>query len=188
MYTGSVDLQDRDLQRDFRGEKFCNKKQAAIKVHPVNVFLNSSHKRPALGLTFDEQRRKCEQEGADMGAGMGGGFERVILLVRDPYPAIFSEYQRAQTKKHTGTLSVDNFDVLDWVEAATKAAKDYEASWTRKLAPMLKKFPPTNVLVIKYEDLTLDDETKYGTLERMAEFANQGLRECNRYFFFLHVP
>ncbi len=93
VYTGSV-YNDAKLLEPLPGEFTCNWKVSAIKVHP--------HTHPFRELNsgdFRSDNMKCKK-------GNVHKFKRAILLIRNPYDSIWSEYQRRITQSHVDGYSL----------------------------------------------------------------------------------
>ena len=57
-------------------------------------------------------------------------FEKAVLLLRDPYNSIWSEFQRRMSGSHVGGISRDTFDVMLWLANACNLANRYLEMWT----------------------------------------------------------
>jgi hypothetical protein len=82
VYTGSV-YNDPTLLKALPGEYKCNWEVSVVKVHP--------HTHPFEGLRtgkFFSDSGKCKSGGIN---NAGKGFDKAILLIRDPYDSIWSE-------------------------------------------------------------------------------------------------
>lgn len=95
--TGSV-YNDAKLLKALPGEFKCNYEVSVVKVHP--------HTHPFEGLRtgkFNSDAEKCKK-------GKIKGFQKAILLIRDPFDSIWSEYQRRVTQSHVIGLKKSEFD------------------------------------------------------------------------------
>jgi len=80
VYSGSI-YSDETLKPLLPAEFVCSTKNSVIKAHP--------HTHPAedlISLGFQSDQEKCSRGGVKR-------FERAILLIRDPFDSIWSEYQ-----------------------------------------------------------------------------------------------
>lgn len=93
-------------------------KVSAIKVHP--------HTHGFEGLrsgTFSSDDNKCKIGGVKK-------FERAILLIRDPFDSIWSEYQRRLTQSHVAGIPKKTFNWHRWqANAAALSHKYLEVLW-----------------------------------------------------------
>lgn len=101
MYTGSV-YNDGTLMERLPGERVCNKSVSVIKVHP-----HTHSFRELNSGSFRSDDQKCEQSGIRK-------FNRAVLLLRNPYDAIWSEYQRLLSGSHVNGIKAESFDWNRW--------------------------------------------------------------------------
>jgi hypothetical protein len=156
IYTGSV-YNDKSLLHSLPGEFTCNSQVSAIKIHP--------HTHPFEGLrtgNFHSDATKCKRGGIDR-------IRRAILLVRDPFDSIWSEYQRRITQSHVGGVLKANFDWPRWQANAAALSHQYHLMWAVHHAGIEKHFAPKDILYLKYEDLK-NRATRVATLQRVADF------------------
>jgi len=52
-------------------------------------------------------------------------FSRVIVLLRDPYDTVFTQYERIQTQSDVGRLHISQFDEYNWQEWASYLSHQY---------------------------------------------------------------
>jgi hypothetical protein len=156
IFTGSV-YNDRTLIDTLPGEFTCDRRVSVIKVHPhTHSFseLDSGH--------FASDDHKCEK-------GNVRRFERAILLIRNPFDSIWSEYQRRITQSHVQGIMRRGFDWPRWQANAAHLSIRYHEMITRHYAGIERKFPPQNVLYIKYE-LLKNKSTRITELKKITEF------------------
>jgi hypothetical protein len=108
--------------------------------------------------------------------GYVSGFKRVLFLVRNPYRAIFAEFQRSQTVGHAQALDMNHFDQIRnnyWPQVAMNAAKMFEITWKEKILPTLRTLQNfkdyERVMILKYEDLT-NKETRASVVLKVLKF------------------
>ena len=158
IYTGSV-YNDKTLREPLPGEFTCDWSVSVVKAHPHTHSIE-----PLLGLggKFNSDQQKCFRGGVHK-------FERAILLIRNPFDSIWSEYQRRLTQSHTGGIHRNGFDWVRWqANAATLSHLYYEMN-NRHYSTIFKKLNKANVLVIKYEDL-YNKTTRVETLDKVIRF------------------
>jgi hypothetical protein len=87
IYSGAVYNDDKLLEA-LPGEFTCNHRVSVVKVHP------HTHGFEELRTgTFNSDNNKCKK-------GEVQRFKRAILLIRNPFDSIWSEFQRRVTKSH----------------------------------------------------------------------------------------
>jgi hypothetical protein len=141
------------------GEFTCNWLVSAIKVHP------HTHSFQELDSgNFNSDNGKCKK-------GNVKKFEKAILLIRNPYDSIWSEFQRRLTQSHVGGVEKKNFDWHRWQANAASLSHNYFEMWTVHHFGIEKKFKKKNILYVKYEDLK-NKKTRIDTLKNIVEFLN----------------
>jgi hypothetical protein len=73
-----------------------------IKVHPF------THPFAALKIGVSSSERKCA-------LGAVKKFTRAVLLVRDPYDAIWKEYSRQKTGSHVLKIQKGKLNLMEWL-------------------------------------------------------------------------
>ena len=140
IYSGSV-YNDKSLLEALPGEFTCNFQVSVIKVHP--------HTHPGMELvdgTFTSDDHKCIRSNMRK-------FKRALLLVRDPFDSIWSEYQRRVTQNHVLGINNDNFDWYRWTANAANLATGYYEMWAYHYAAIERKLRQKDILFLRYEDL-----------------------------------
>lgn len=139
VYTGAM-LDDQRLVAALPGQERCDSTVIAVKAHPV-------HFKP-IHLLSGRVTNKCRTQG-----GLKQGFERFILLYRDPFAAIWSEYQRKLNKgdhskeAREGRFHEDHFSAVAvrWAEEYVEMLEDFKS--------VEKRLPSRDIMKVKYEDL-----------------------------------
>jgi hypothetical protein len=135
-FTGSVDVNDKELMSRMPGESVCDPRVALIKGHPSDLKLGTY----CAGRVGGAGGTASALAGAGAGAGSGGGggtigrparrtggtcvynternqakkcrlggiayFSRFVYVVRDPYKAMLADFQRHITGSHIGSVSI----------------------------------------------------------------------------------
>ena len=112
IYTGSV-YNDISLLATLPGEYTCNKSVSVIKVHPHT---HSFHELNSGSFQSDDY--KCIKSHVTR-------FNRAVLLIRNPYDAIWSEYQRLVSRSHVEGVQKANFDWSRWHANAADLSHAY---------------------------------------------------------------
>ena len=156
IYTGSV-YNDKSLLHALPGEFTCNKQVSVIKIHP------HTHTFESLRTgRFQSDARKCQRGGIDK-------IRRAILLIRDPFDSIWSEFQRRITQSHVGGIQKSNFNWPRWQANAASLSHQYNIMWAIHHTGIEKHFSKENILYIKYEDLK-NKSTRVDTMQRVVDF------------------
>ena len=80
-------------------------------------------------------------------------FERAILLIRNPYDAIWADYQRFLSHSHSGRISIAAFNWQQWLRYSLQEVQEYVQMWTNDYAKIKLHFKPTDYMFLKYEQL-----------------------------------
>ena len=96
-------------------------------------------------------------------------FKRAILLVRDPFDSIWSEYQRRITQSHVMGIPTDHMDWKRWQANAANMANTYYNMWNVHYMYMERNMQPEDILYLKYEDLK-NKHTRVSALSHVAQF------------------
>ena len=162
--TGSV-YNDPSLKRIFKAEGMHGRRDlVAIKVHPNVKGYDAERVQNTFGATTP-----------------------MILVVRDPFRAIWSEGQRRITRSlrhihnflgkggiHTLSLTRNWLSNKNnwgkWVQLAKRMATDYHAMWMH-YDTLIQRGAPH--VFIPYEDLT-DETRRHGALDDMLQFIGHG--------------
>jgi len=108
---------DKSLLEALPGEFTCNHQVSVIKIHP------HTHTFSQLRSTrFNSDAEKCSR-------GNIKSIDRAILLIRNPFDSIWSEYQRRVTQDHVGGVHRDSFDWSRWQANAANLAHQYNLMW-----------------------------------------------------------
>ncbi|KAJ1428894.1 hypothetical protein B484DRAFT_449636 [Ochromonadaceae sp. CCMP2298] len=148
VYSGSMDTTDFEYKETkiFGGERFCGLRMVMLRSHPHFFdFLNGK-----LRFRHNPQRDKCKK-------GLIREMKRIILLVRNPYDALWSNYQLLHHLSHAEYLTTSTFNEQDWGSLVPHMAMQFNSEFHTVVLPVLETFQPADVTVIKYEDL-LDPE------------------------------
>lgn len=162
-YTGSI-YDDPVLKDALRGESTCGLRTVAIKGHTADFIIDEKNKQ--LRFRHSKYRNKCRK-------GVIYGFKKIILVVRDPYRALFSEYQRHATHDHAASVVVNKrFKPSRWYFTAMNTSQILKEDTDTLVLPILKHFTPENLMVVKYEELV--NKTKQldilGAMTKFTDF------------------
>jgi hypothetical protein len=141
-YSGSV-YGDESLLAEMPGDYECSKRVAIIKAHPTTH--DNEDLRRGNRVPFNHRCKTIKH------------FDKAIMVIRNPYDAIWSDHNRKITKSHVGKIKKNNFDRKVWVKNALRLAYKYEAMWSKSYDPFTQNKDPDQFLIIKYEDLVNPD-------------------------------
>jgi len=156
IYSGSV-YDDKTLLEALPGEFTCNWQVSVVKVHPHTHPFEELHSGK-----FVSDHNKCKKGGVKR-------FERAVLLIRNPFDSIWSEYQRRLTQSHVEGVRRKNFDWSRWQANAAAMSNSYHKMWSVQYAGIEAAFEKQNILYIRYEDLK-DKSKRVETLAKVARF------------------
>lgn len=156
-YTGSM-YEDKYLVKTFQQEKAsCSSKLLAIKAHPHLQHISDFHQNQttdnsiSLPYVYRNLPKKCQH------TDISTFLDKVIFLVRNPFDAIWSEFQRRATNgQHNRVLQYSNDKIfqslqLQWKHVVEDLMEKYVDMMTRDYVEVqqhARKF-----IVIRYEDL-----------------------------------
>ncbi len=161
VYTGSV-YNDPKLLGPLPGEFTCNWKVSAVKVHPhTHPFRELNRYVVAFSLPhslyslthslahsgdFKSDNLKCKK-------GNVHKFKRAILLIRNPFDSIWSEYQRRVTQSHVEGIKKAVFNWHRWQANAAAMSNEYYAMWRDHYVGIEQAYAKEDILYVRYEDL-----------------------------------
>jgi len=80
-------------------------------------------------------------------------FKRAILLIRNPFDSIWSEYQRRVTQSHVEGIKKSVFNWHRWQANAAAMSNEYYAMWKDHYVGIEQTYAKEDILYIRYEDL-----------------------------------
>jgi hypothetical protein len=165
IYTGSL-YDDQSLLRTLPGEAFCNQRVSVVKAHPdythaLKLFPRYSKK----GKDHGNSQAKC------LKGNITSNFHRAIVLVRNPYDAIWSDYLRRISRSHAGGIPISQFqqEHAKWKEISLTLAKEFSKSVSEEFGFVEKTLPISDRMVIRYEDLR-NSSLQVAVLYKVNEF------------------
>lgn len=98
-------------------------------------------------------------------------FHRVVMLIRNPFDAIWSEFQREHSdkKNHTGVISHDRFDQAVWRRRSGRLGSFYKGMLQSEYPGIERMYGKGNYMYVRYEDL-LQAELREGILTKLIAF------------------
>lgn len=159
-YTGSMGMDDFEYLGDggFVGERSCGLRLSALRAHPHFFdFLNGK-----LRFAHNNQRDKCKR-------GLVREMKKIIMLVRNPYDALWSYYQLLTSLTHKDYLTTESFEPSNWLYLAPIMAAYWDSEYYRVVKPTFETFLPEDIMTIKYEDLTQPDKRE-AALKNLLKF------------------
>jgi hypothetical protein len=155
-----------------RGEGRCDEKVAAIKVHSHTHGYKTGEKPLIRGISDP-----CAN-------GIVRSVRRAVILVRNPYHAIWSSYQIKRSRGYlTERIQREQFDKISWIEYAMKSAIDYAALWNH-YHHMKRSLGINHILVIKYEVLE-SKGFQMKELSKLLKFMGHSVSENRKQCAFL---
>lgn len=159
-HTGSMGTDDFEYLGDggFVGERSCGLRLAALRAHPH--FFDFLNGKLRFGHNF--QRDKCKR-------GLVREMKRMIVLVRNPYDALWSYYQLLTSLTHKDYVTTETFEPANWLYMAPIMAAYWNSEYYRIVKPIFETFLPEDVTTIKYEDL-LNPAKQVSTMQALLQF------------------
>jgi hypothetical protein len=108
-------------------------------------------------------------------AGVIRGFQKTILIVRDPFVTLWHEYIRAGNISVTALLQGNiTIDKADWNQAIPKLVEKYSREKLNDQVAyrsLMEIFPPENALIVSYESLVYSQQ-KLDVLRDLLAFGH----------------
>jgi len=143
-FSGSMEINDKEYQGHFPGERFCGIRHSVIKAHPQD-FLPYLKDKP-IQFKHKMQENKCKR-------GMITNFTYIIFVIRNPADAIWSQYQLLTNHSHVGRIHKSQFNESSWNAFVAKTALDWSMQWTNFVYPLITNTPAENIHILKYEEI-----------------------------------
>jgi hypothetical protein len=134
---------DESLLAEMPGEYECSRRVAIIKAHPTTH--DYSDLQRGNRIPFNHRCKTIKH------------FDKAIMVIRNPYDAIWSDHNRKITRSHVGKIKKNNFDRKIWVKNAQRLAFKYSDMWSKSYDPFMKNRDSDQHLVVKFEDLINPD-------------------------------
>jgi hypothetical protein len=149
IYTGSL-YDDQNLLRTLPGEAFCDQRVSVVKAHPDYTHATKLFPRiSGKGKDHGNSQAKC------LKGKISSNFHRAIILIRNPYDAIWSDYLRRISHSHAGGIPISQFQQEHgkWKEISLTLAKEFSQSVSEDFRFVERTLPISDRIVIRYEDL-----------------------------------
>lgn len=169
-------LQGQSLIDLFSGEPFCGRRMVAIKAHPAQLMMPKINVAKAVvDMNVKSFRRRCHK-------GLIFGFERMILVARDPWKSMWAEYSRRMSSMivsnrnstlhaHNISVTADTFNQKVWLQQAMVQVLGETEFWNKQFIEFNESFKSTHLVVFRYEDL-VDESKRIDSLRHMIKFIN----------------
>jgi hypothetical protein len=169
IYTGSVYPED-ELYSTMPGLEFCGQRLSLIKAHFKDVIFKTTPSGEDDFVTFKTNSyvAKCRR-------GMIYSFDRFIIVLRSPWAAIWSNYQRdyngylkpgsediddKNKKSHSSKIPINEFNYTSWSEKLLKSphygVDSYNFMWNHTLKHLFSKYN-----YLQYDDINYGNSTYY---------------------------
>lgn len=156
IFSGSI-YNDIALKKIFPGEMSCNTNVSVVKAHPMDYGFQTLFNNSKIAV------HKCAKQGSIQ------NFNRMILIVRHPLDAIWSEYLRQKRNSHVGQISKKDFNAEHFLKYFREAAKMYERIHRKDYALARTTLKSENFMSLRYEDLR-DETLKIDLLTKLVRF------------------
>ena len=175
-YTGSI-YGDQSLIEIFPGEPYCGRRMVGIKAHPGQLWMPKINVAKAVvDLNVKSFRRRCHR-------GLIYGFERILLVTRDPWKSMWAEYSRRISSMlisnnnskilltHNKSITIDIYNHKVWLQQAMMQVLGEREFWNHQFIDINDSFTSKHLATFRYEDL-LDNNKRINTLRNMIKFIN----------------
>ena len=158
--TGSV-YQDKNLiQSTFQGNGHCDRSVSLVLMHTIHHFADDIEKGKISKLCLKNNITQ---------------FQKVVMLYRNPFDAIWSDFQRqaSLSNNHTGVIPLSKFSSLVkrkmWWRRSKMMALSYASMLEVQYPGIEQYYSETEYMYIRYEDL-LNTELREVILARLVPF------------------
>jgi len=177
-YTGSI-YGDESLIDIFPGEPYCGRRMVGIKAHPGQLWMPKINVAKAVvDLNVKSFRRRCHR-------GLIYGFERILLVTRDPWKSMWAEYSRRISSmiisnnnnnskillNHNKSITIDIYNHKVWLQQAMMQVLGEKEFWNHQFIDINDSFTSKHLAIFRYEDL-LDNNKRINTLRNIIKFIN----------------
>ena len=158
--TGSVNA-DYNFAATLPGEFTCNKSLSILKIHTTD-----SNYESLINGTYYSNENKCQKNSIDI-------IKQYILVIRNPFDAIWAEFQRHITKKHSLNIHIykEDTDLIDkFYIGAIYLSHQIKDMW-QQYQEIEKLSLKNDYIYIKYENL-LNNTIRINELIKIYNFLN----------------
>ena len=97
-------------------------------------------------------------------------YDRVILLVRDPFDTLLAEFNRRKTENHTGLANLKEFQTKNWIHYV-----ETQSEWWKGFYKFfMENYQPSQLHIVQYENLKTN---LTGELQAMMDFLPPNLHK-----------
>lgn len=175
--SGSV-YSDNSLLHILPGEVRCDSTVGVLKAHPhLQKFEHfATGQLPKKCSNLFAPPHKLYDSTAPHIYPTPGVISRLVFLQRNPYYAIWSEYQRRKSKgRHNRPLTSDYFSNREARENWGSVSRFLAETWVEQYLELRKfELNGTRVAMVRFEDLTAG-AGRVAELTRVVEFVEEGL-------------
>jgi len=134
---------------------------SVLKFHPHTHKFDEIRKGTYLEATYSDG--KCKVGGIS-------GIKRAVLLIRDPFDSIWSEFQRRITQSHVSGISKKTFNWHRWQANAAALSNLYHHMWSEEIERGIEKhYASQDILYVRFEDLR-DADRRVEALHNITQF------------------
>lgn len=157
IFSGSI-YDDHSLRGILPAELECSNRQSVIKAHPNHFHFQQLYEGP-FPVGF---RDKCNR-------GNVHKFTRAILLIRNPYDTIWSEFERRHSKSHNSGILKSSFDKSFWYKSLKQLTLQFVTTWEEDYSYIENVLAKADYMYVKYESLR-DPLQRITTLRTIVTF------------------
>jgi len=157
--TGSVYPDKTLIKTSLPGYFHCDRSVSLVLMHTVHHFAKDIEKGKISNL--------CHQNNITR-------FQKVVMLYRNPFDAIWSDFQRQvseHSNNHTGVIPLVKFTSLEphWKRFSLQMSHQYASMIERQYPGIERMYPENEYMYIRYEDM-LQVDLREGILSRLVSF------------------
>lgn len=159
IHTGSVYPDKRLIQSILPGYFHCDRSVSLVLMHTVHHFGKDIEKGKISNLCLESNITR---------------FHKVVMLYRNPFDAIWSDFQRQATEhnnNHTGIIPISRFLTIQpiWQRFSLSMSNQYASMIENHYPAVERMYGDGNYMYIRYEDM-LQKDLREGILAKLVSF------------------
>lgn len=154
--TGSVYPDNYLIKTSLPGYFHCDRSVSLVLMHTVHHYGSDIEKGIISPLCMNNNITR---------------FQKVVMLYRNPFDAIWSEFQRQVTERnnHTGVIPINKFNETMWLRRSRMLAHHYASMIENHYPAIERMYQKDEFMYVRYEDM-LQTDLREGILTKLVSF------------------